>query len=408
MQFTEVLESANIYRDDKARRRLNTAPDTIADITLREIELGVTIERLEALNVPVYQYGTQITIHGTFPEDIRLDSLNKYVLGYKSLFVNANGSLGVKYVAVDGAKKQLLADIARWSKNKWHISIDSQGLTAYRVFYTASVDNHDKQDCIDCYNSTRDDLYIGNKRAAALQFGGYAVILNIGAIYQQNLWPLITWLTGIESQTEYDKLEADYKAERAIKDAQYDREVKAKAELKAIELSNARANFKAPDNWQPFKGKIEKIGTYARIYDTYSNGIALQVIKVVKRGAFLCSNTKNFVDFKFINWQPDKYHKCGYGTIDGWIIQDSVKTVPREPKLEPKSITDSEVKGEVSIVHNQAKNGIEISFKAKPDPSTIAKLKSLGFRWSYEGKLWWKRYSPESMDKAQSEFYIPC
>jgi hypothetical protein len=67
MQISETLESAHIYNDDKARRRLNTAPNVEANITLDEIEKGVTIERLESINVPVYQYGTQITIHGTFP-----------------------------------------------------------------------------------------------------------------------------------------------------------------------------------------------------------------------------------------------------------------------------------------------------------------------------------------------------
>ena len=85
MDISEVLDKANIVSDSKARRVLNTAPDKIADITLSEIESGVTIERLEALTVPVYQYGTQITIHGTF-KDMPTDR----VLGYKALFLNQN------------------------------------------------------------------------------------------------------------------------------------------------------------------------------------------------------------------------------------------------------------------------------------------------------------------------------
>lgn len=101
MNLSEVLESKQIYNDDKARRVLNTAPNQQADITLKEIADGVTIERLESLTVPVYQYSTQITIHGIF-KDIPNDLV---VAGYKSVFYNQNKSLGVKYIAIDGAKK---------------------------------------------------------------------------------------------------------------------------------------------------------------------------------------------------------------------------------------------------------------------------------------------------------------
>jgi hypothetical protein len=346
MKLHEVLESANITHDDKARRVLNTAPDKYADISLKEIQQGITIERLEALTVPVYQYGHQITIHGIFrdiPDDL-------VVAGYKSVFSNGNGSLGVKYVAIDGGKKVLLTRVADFSKKHWHIFTTSQGCMATRVFISADHDN-DKKRAIECYQSTPDNLYAGAKEIGALMWGGYGVLIHIGAIYESNLWQLIKELTGIESEAEYNALKKQADDDWNVKQAEYDAERKAKAEADKIIRDKAIANFKAPDNWQLFKGKIEKIGTYARIYDTYNSGLALQVIKVVKRGAFLCSNTKNFIDFKFIDWQPDKYHKCGYGTIDGWLIQDSVKTAPNKPKSKPMATVDSEVKGDISIVH---------------------------------------------------------
>ncbi len=47
----------------------------------------------------------------------------------------------------------------------------------------------------------------------------------------------------------------------------------------------------------------------------------------------------------------------------------------------------------VTIRHNQEKNGIEISFDAKPDASILAALKNQGFRWSKFQKIWYARYT---------------
>jgi hypothetical protein len=388
MQIEEILLKANITHDDKARRVLNTAPDKIADITLKEIEKGISIERLETLNVPVYMYGTQITIHGKFadmPDDLR-------VCGYKSVFKNGNGSVGIKYVAIDGDKKQLLERISRYRVEghpHWGILSSSEGYIAQRIFRP-----DDKQACIDCYNSTPDSLFIGNKEAFKIFYGGYAVVLHIGAIYQDNLWPLITALTGITSQAEFDKLEAKSNAKYQRMLAEGEAKRKLEAEAKAIELQTAKSNFTAPSNWIPFNGHIIEPGTYARIYDTYYDGIALQVIKTAKRGAFLCDSIRNFKDYQFKDWQPSKYSKCNR-SINGWQILDKpVKTV----KTETVKSTD------ISIIHNNKLNGIEIKFPDKPSDSIINQLKDLGFRWSYKSTLWYNRYSDSLWQQVNTEF----
>lgn len=244
MKVQEVLESSNIISDSKARRVLNTAPDQFADITLQEIEAGITIERLETIKVPVYQYGTQITIHGIFkdiPQDLR-------VCGYKSVFLNGNGSLGVKYVAIDGAKKRLLREISRVSDDSWNIAIDSQGCEAYKVFLSTDHER-DKQQVIECYKNTPDDLYIGNKRAAALMYGGYAVILHIGAIYERNLWPLIKALTEISSQQEADSISAAREAQRVIDNAKWEAEHKAQREAANKLKAQSLAELEPLYNW---------------------------------------------------------------------------------------------------------------------------------------------------------------
>lgn len=400
MNLSEVLESAHVINDNKARRVLNTCPDKQADITLKEIAEGVTIERLESLTVPVYRYSTQITIHGIF-KDIPNGLV---VAGYKSVFYNQNKSLGVKYIAIDGAKKRLLEHVSHFKKTRWNIYINSQGCEAIQSFH--SIDNaNDRQRCIECYKNTPDSLYIGSKEAGALVYGGYAVILHIGAIYQSNLWQLIKELTGIESQAEYDILESEYREEQLIKNQQYEIERKVKAESEAIELQNAINNFIAPDNWIKFNGKIKTIGTFAQIRNTWSDGIALEVIKTAKRGAYICYTAKTFKDFKFIDWKPDtKYHKCGF-SIDGWQIVDkpqTVKTVSNKPKQAIANITDVIQHNDVTIRHNKELDGIELIFKAKPTDSVINTLKSNGYRWNYKAMLWYTKFTSESWQSVQT------
>ncbi len=399
IDISEVLESAHVINDDKARRVLNTAPDKQADITLKEIEQGVTIEQLETLTVPVYQYSTQITIHGTF-KDIPSDLV---VAGYKSVILNQNKSLGVKYIAIDGMKKRLLEHVSYFKKTRWDIYINSQGCEAIQSFH--SIDSvNDRQRCIDCYKSTPDNLYIGSKEAGALMYGGYAVILHIGAIYQANLWQLIKELTGIESQSEYDKLESEYNAKRELESRQYEIERKAQAESDKIKLQDAINNFIPPSNWIKFTGKIETVGTFARIYNTWRDGIALQVIKTAKRGAYLCTDIRNFTNFEFIDWKPQHYSKGNY-TIDGWQILDkpqTIKTTSNKPKQADKPLTNRIQHNNVTISHNEALNGIELRFKDKPSNSIINTLKSNGFRWNYKAMLWYNRFTDSLWQQVQS------
>ena len=104
MTFKEVFDKKELVnRDTKARRRVNVS-SAAASVTAEQIEAGITIEAIENIGVPVFLYGGQITIHGKLPgfESDR-------VLGYKSIFQNGNGSIGVKYIAIDGEKKALIS-----------------------------------------------------------------------------------------------------------------------------------------------------------------------------------------------------------------------------------------------------------------------------------------------------------
>jgi hypothetical protein len=219
-----VLEKQDILHDVKARRVLNTSGKD-SGITLKELEDGVTIETIEALQVPVYLYGGQLTIHGTFKDDI---GENFRVAGYKSVFKNGNGSIGVRYVAIDAAKKIKLLEMSRLSEI-WYVNIDSRGCQAHKTF-------RDKAQAIECYRNAP-DMFVGSKQIYQSIYGNFFVVLEIGAIYEKDFYALAKALTGLDEETfKQRKAEKDKKRteEKAVWEAEYKEEL-AKLEIRKQE-----------------------------------------------------------------------------------------------------------------------------------------------------------------------------
>ncbi len=197
IKLKEVLERAGVKEDDKARRVSNVSRKT-ANITADEIENGVSIEALEALNVPVLKYTTQVTIHGKLPAF----SESARPGGYKSIVKNGNGSVGVRYAAIDASKKNTIVEASRASEDrKYHASMNSTGLQVAARF-------EEKADCIAAYKAFPRDLFAGSVVAGAGMFGDYYVIAEIGAIYSKDLWAFIGALWEIPSMARLNEIQA--------------------------------------------------------------------------------------------------------------------------------------------------------------------------------------------------------
>ena len=107
IKLTDIHKSKQIERiyqqkEYDSKKILNRSEKKIPKNMLETIEKGVTSEQLDAFKVPVFKYGTQITIHGIFPD---LEH-NLRIGGYKRIFQNKNKSIGVKYEAIDFDKKK--------------------------------------------------------------------------------------------------------------------------------------------------------------------------------------------------------------------------------------------------------------------------------------------------------------
>lgn len=219
-------------RDEKARRVANLSGKQ-ARITAGQIEAGVTLEALENIGVPVMLYATQATIHGKLP-GFTVDR----VLGYKALFQNKNGSIGVRYIAVDAPKKATVERALYLVKGRMFYASTSQGVELSKRFETVEAARAMLSDV--------PPLFIGQKYIGRDIYGGFWAVVALNAIPAANLWPFISWLTNgaIASQTDLDALQsADderrnaEKAEAAAKEIERQAAIAAKKAEKDQELA---------------------------------------------------------------------------------------------------------------------------------------------------------------------------
>jgi hypothetical protein len=256
MKFEEILLKTTVTTDEKARRRTNVS-GLVANITLESIENGVSIETLMNLNVPVFRYGGQVTIHGVLPDvaDVRVN-------GYKSIIKNGNGTIGVKYQAIDGVKKDLIKRSHRQSDdNIMSVGSDSTGMFIQKRFFV-------KDEAIEFLNLIP-DLFIGTKYIGAYM-GVYYVVIDFMSIEEKNLWKFIEWLTGLET---IDELVALEKIQKDKYDAECDeraveRELaKAKLKVKTDLITSICDKHlpKAPDGFQKTVGTFCKVTSLGKL-----------------------------------------------------------------------------------------------------------------------------------------------
>lgn len=107
VRLSDIHKSSEIEmifskKEHDTKKINNRSEKKIPSKMIDAIEQGVTSEQLDSFKVPIFKYGTQITIHGIFPD---LDNMLR-VGGYKRIFQNKNKSVGVKYEAIDNSKKK--------------------------------------------------------------------------------------------------------------------------------------------------------------------------------------------------------------------------------------------------------------------------------------------------------------
>jgi hypothetical protein len=170
---------------------------------------GLTLEMIEALQAkgtPIFKYKTQLTVHGLFPDDVVTR-----VGGYKNVAINENGSMGIRYNAIDFDKKKRLMESLRAVDFKLQMRHDSHGIR-----FVAGSKEYEK--IKDIFDRVDVDLFYGRKymyKLSSYLLGTvYYVEIVPRAFREEAVWPIFTnWTGGLtEADVEAAKITNQEKA----------------------------------------------------------------------------------------------------------------------------------------------------------------------------------------------------
>lgn len=288
MKNIETIFEASGITD--AKHILNTSTKKVSEDILREIEDGgVTTERLQEFiknGMDIYQYQTQITIHGIFPE-----LFNNYLGGYKTLFQNKNKSIGVKWQAIDTAKKKRiygLCGLTGWSTI--HNSSDWFAQKASRFSSRAEA----AEKCLQYKEEIKridTKLFWGgvNVFVGAGMFGVYYAVAEvwINGILKENVDKVIEQITG-KNLAELDEIYNEKKREKekwyAEFNANWEADQKVR-EQKKNELAEKKKAFAEANPLSEFAYSANTPVKKGQIFAFVNDDIEWQYALISKIGA---------------------------------------------------------------------------------------------------------------------------
>ena len=319
MNIHEKLETLECRRDNLARRVLNVAPDSVANITQEQISNGITLETLAGLNVPVLRYDTQVTIHGLMPA-LREDAEN--------VTRNQNGSIGIRYAAIDAPKKELLYRCSRVVKTGWHVHRNSSTFCVYREFLVTDEEKRlaQKLATLEALRSVPTNLFFGSAGAWSLAYGaGYVAQATIGAIPQEHVWTLAQFFFGIEDIATLEEMEVKMQQERDLKRKQLEEECEknrkereAKEKQDKEELKAYLATVNTPRLTVVPRGPC-KFSFYST-ERTFDGSFTLKIVTVAKRGARLCAKVTPSFSGGFKEVNPVTWKKWDVAAANGMLF----------------------------------------------------------------------------------------
>lgn len=297
-----ILEKSN-YDE---RKVLNRSDKVISEKELRIIENeGATYELLESMNVPIFKYQTQITIHGLFP-----DLKNERVGYYKNLCQNKNKSIGCKYTALDREKKEQIFSMVKAFDSSFYVVDNS---TAYLLRKSKRITNQEELNANmpafkEIYNRIDQSLFIGRMSVYVAQdvLCSYLIFdLNISLIKKENMDILIEQICNskiadvkkyVLNKHEQERVERERKEEKEKKEKE-ERKAKAKPILEAA-FEHAKKEGYELKMVNYFDGLIYLAEIY---YDEEENKAIYKFIKLLK--------TKQQKKFRYLVAKTDDLNK---------------------------------------------------------------------------------------------------
>lgn len=242
----DIDKAKAIFSTDRGfdtRKALNRSERIIPDHVIDEIEKsGVSSDMLDTLGVPVFKYKTQITLHGKFNPGMKTR-----LGGYKMMVVNQNGSLGVRYQAIDVKNKRALKYGVHLANSRSDKSIKWEPNTDYNaknleLDLSIRVKNAEEYQTQLAYlKSVLADMpnnYIGTANIYAYKsFGAVEVVLKvvIFAIHDRDMDSLMKYFTNgvFRNRGEYEEARQkiiDAEKNKTDKKNEINNKIKAKNE----------------------------------------------------------------------------------------------------------------------------------------------------------------------------------
>lgn len=271
------------------KHKLNTCNKKVPQEYLTSIEKGCSIEQLEEMmqkKFDVFKYKTQITIHGIFPEL----STNR-VGWYVNLTQNKNKSVGVRYTAIDHAKKEklfsLLSKITDWKVQE---NSSQYYICKMQVLPTDWKNNRDKVlEIVHKYEVEAKkidrSLFIGNVScyiAQGLFYSYMCLDVNICCFYEKNFSELFENLSGMtlkEGHKKYKEIKAEEKRKYEELNAKWEKEYEERKKKEAEEqkkkeemINKFISENPAPDGYSKYENYQPQVGdNICRLYfDKYN------------------------------------------------------------------------------------------------------------------------------------------
>jgi len=314
MKIVEKLFEKKSIFDTK--NKLNRLGKKVDPKILEVIEQGITIEDLDKINLPIFKYQTQITIHGIFPE---LE--NQVLFGYKSIFQNKNKSIGVKWVAIDEAKRK---DIANTLKH-FGISYRATSTEATFSIYKELTDEN-VQVIKNLYSGVNTDLFFGQKYLSTGNlFGREYIVLEfyINGIYEKNVQLFLDGLGATKDETA--KRVAQKEKETLEREEEYRVKQKVERERRSKILENEVYQLVALENYPKVERSAETGTFISLIFETTGGDLTYKVTYVYlpKNGKKKRSNSKYFSTvLEALAYKPEQDRKdyVYEGRVTGYKI----------------------------------------------------------------------------------------
>ena len=138
------------------------------------------------------------------------------------------------------------------------------------------------------------------------------------------------------------------------------------------------------------------IGAYRFIYYRFDGKGSFNKLKVSKAYSDTFINDTTLLSWEQLPQSKELPKIKNFRLVETAKVIDVIKptTAPQ------KQVSINTLSKSVEVRYNEAKNGIELIFKSKPDAVILTTLKSNGWRWSNFNKLWYNQKNQNSINFA--------